>query len=166
MVKKAQATSAAKSNGYDGDQLRAFIAKLEGYDQDLLSEQGAYMNRCRAIRGSIKITFAEAKATGIPKKILAGHVALRKLERKKEAVVESLEEDEGLAEAFDLSASALGDFAALPLGIAAVDRASARVRQRTEKQADADAAVDSLAEEDDDDLRPGFLCDAHSFTPA
>ena len=120
------------------------------------------MNRCRAIRGSIKITFAEAKATGIPKKILASHVALRKLERKKEAVVESLEDDEGLAEAFDLTASALGDFAALPLGIAAVDRASARVRQRTEKQADADAAVDSLAQEDDDDLRPGFLRDAHA----
>jgi uncharacterized protein (UPF0335 family) len=162
MATKAKAGSAAKSNGYDGDQLRAFIAKLEGYDQDLLSEQGAYMNRCRAIRGSIKITFTEAKAAGIPKKILAGHLALRKLERKKQAVVEGLQDDEGLAEAFDMTASALGDFAALPLGVAAVDRAAARVRQRTEKQADADGAIDSLAAEDDDDLRPGFLRAAHA----
>jgi uncharacterized protein (UPF0335 family) len=166
MAKKAQATSAAKSNGYDGDLLRAFIAKLEGYDQDLLSEQGAYMNRCRAIRGSIKIAFTEAKASGIPKKILAGHVALRKLERKKEVVVESFQDDEELAEAFDLTASALGDFAALPLGIAAVDRAAARVRQKSEKQADADAAIDTLAQEDDDDVRPGFLRDAHASVPA
>jgi uncharacterized protein (UPF0335 family) len=166
MAKKAQATSAAKSNGYDGDQLRALIGKLEGYEQDLLSEQGAYMNRCRAIRDSIKITFTEAKAAGIPKKILAGHVALRKLERKKEAVVESLQDEEGLAEAFDMTASALGDFAALPLGIAAVHRAAARVRQRIEKQSGADAAIDSLAAEEDDDFRPGFLRDAHASAPA
>lgn len=135
MAKRVTAADAANiSNGYDGEKLKAYIGKIEGYFADMDSEKGAYMRRCKSIRESIAVVYEEAKALGIPKKVLKAHVDLRKLEGKKEDIVAKLDGDD--AETFEMMADALGDFATLPLGQAAMKRASA-------DPADA-AALDSL----------------------
>lgn len=136
MAKRVKAADAAHaSNGYDGEKLKGYIGKIEGYFADMESEKGAYMRRCKSIRDSIDVVFEEAKALGIPKKVLKAHVDLRKLEGKKEAIVAKLEGDD--AETFEVMADALGDFATLPLGMAAMERVQ-------EADAADKAALDSL----------------------
>lgn len=114
MAKRVKASDPALTNGYDGDKLRAYIEKLEGYQGDIESEKGSYMQRCKNIRDSMDVVYEEAKALGIPKKVLKAHVALRELERKKGMIVDKLSDDD--AESFEIAADALGDFATLPLG--------------------------------------------------
>lgn len=122
MAKRVKAADAANAtNGFDGDKLKGYIGKIEGYFADMESEKGAYMRRCKSIRESMDVVFEEAKALGIPKKVLKAHVDLRKLENKKEALVAKLDGDD--AETFEMMADALGDFATLPLGMAAMERA-------------------------------------------
>jgi Uncharacterized protein conserved in bacteria (DUF2312). len=121
MARRVKASDAARiSNGYDGEKVRAYVSKIEGYFADMESEKGAYMRRCKSIRESIDVVYEEAKALGIPKKVLKAHVDLRKLEGKKEAIVAKLQDDD--AETFEVIADALGDFAMLPLGQAALRR--------------------------------------------
>lgn len=135
MAKRVKASDAAHiSNGYDGDKLKGYIEKIEGYFAEIESSKAAHMNRCQKIRGSMDVVFEEAKALGIPKKVLKAHVDLRMLERRKEAVVEKLGEED--ADTFEMIADALGDFATLPLGQAAAGRTSASDADRS--------ALDSL----------------------
>lgn len=136
MAKRVKATDAASGgNGFDGSKLKGYIGKIEGYFADMESEKGAYMRRCKSIRDSMDIVYEEAKALGIPKKVLKAHVDLRKLEGRKEAIVAKLDGDD--AETFEVMADALGDFATLPLGMAAMERTQAA------DEADK-AALDSL----------------------
>lgn len=121
MAKRVTAADAAGSNGFDGEKLQGYIAKIESYFADMESEKGAYMRRCKSIRGSIDVVYEEAKALGIPKKVLKAHVDLRKLEARKEALVANLDGDD--AETFEMISDVLGDFATLPLGKAALQRA-------------------------------------------
>lgn len=124
MAKRVRASDLARSsNGYDGEKLKNYIGKIEGYSDEIESSKAQHMNRCRHIRGSMDVVFEEAKALGIPKKVLKAHVDLRLLERKKRNVVEKLGDDD--VETFEAMADALGDFATLPLGEAAVKRKAA-----------------------------------------
>lgn len=135
MAKRATAADAArKSNGFDGDKLKSYLTKLDELDAEIESSKGAHMNRCQKIRGSMDVVYEEAKALGIPKKVLKAHHQLRKLEVRKSAVVDKLSDDD--VETFEAVSDALGDFAQLPLGAAAVQRAEASDADR--------AALDSL----------------------
>lgn len=135
MAKRVKASDAAHiSNGYDGDKLKGYIEKIEGYLAEIESSKASHMNRCQKIRGSMDVVFEEAKALGIPKKVLKAHVDLRMLERRKEAVVEKLGEED--ADTFEMIADALGDFATLPLGQSAMQRTTASEADRS--------ALDSL----------------------
>lgn len=120
MAKRVTAKDATVGNGFDGEKLRSYIEKIEGYFDEMESSKATHMNRCRQIRGSMDVVYDEAKALGIPRKILKAHVDLRNLERKKSAVVEKM--DDEAVETFELTADALGDFATLPLGMAAMKR--------------------------------------------
>lgn len=124
MAQRAKAADAAiKANGYDGKTAQAFVRKIEDHLAEIESSKGAHMNRCQKIRGSIDVVYEEAKALGIPKKVLRAHVDLRGLEKRKAGIVEKLNDDE--AETFEAIADALGEFATLPLGMAALRNAEA-----------------------------------------
>jgi hypothetical protein len=109
------------TNGFDPDQLRGIVGKIEQCFADLLSERGAYMNRCRGIREGITAAYDDAKAAGIPKDALKKAVKTRELERKIAEHVAAMEAD--TRENYELIRAALGDFGDLPLGAAALDRA-------------------------------------------
>jgi len=118
MAKRATAADAVRSNGYDSQQLKGFIEKIEGYFAEIESAKAVYMKRSRDIRESISIVYEEAKALGIPKKELKAFVDARKLEEKKARILERFEDTSEL----EAMAEALGDFATLPLGMAALKR--------------------------------------------
>lgn len=72
-------TEPAKSNGIAGDQLRAFIERIERLEEEK-----------KVIGDDIKDVYAEAKGTGFNTKILRKVIALRKktaAEREEEAAI-------------------------------------------------------------------------------
>jgi len=111
----------AKGNGFDQATLQAIVGKIEGNLADLLSERGAYMQRCRVIREAITAVYDDAKEHGIPKKELRAVIRTRELERKIEQTRADLEADEQAT--FEQLQDALGDFGHTPLGQAALDGA-------------------------------------------
>lgn len=122
MAKKPKAAKAG-ANDFDGEKAASFIRKIEAFKADMASEQGAYMARCRAIRESINVVYTEADALGFPRKELKTHVDLRALEVRKRNLVSKLEDAQ--IDTFERLAESLGDFAALPLGAATVQREAA-----------------------------------------
>lgn len=110
-----------KGNGFDRDVLQSLVGRIEGCLADLLSERGAYMNRCRGIREGITAVYDDAKDHGVPKKELKALIRTRELERKIEQTKADLEADE--AATFEQLQDALGDFGNTPLGQAALDGA-------------------------------------------
>lgn len=120
------------TNGFDTEMSQAYVDRLEAIQQQLDSEKGTYMQRCRELRADMAAVLDEAKEDGLPKKLVKIHVNLRKLEKQKEAMIEALGDDD--AETFDLMAEALGDYAKLPLGMAALN--SARQSERADRLAD------------------------------
>lgn len=121
MAQRVKASDAPRgSNGYNPDELKAFIGQLESFERDIESEKGSYMKRCREFRDGQAEVYAEAKNKGISKKALKAHFDLRRLEARKAALYGKLGDDD--ADSFDMMADALGDFAMLPLGAAALER--------------------------------------------
>src|SRR6202030_3317563 len=107
----------AGTNGFDPDVLHALVDRIEGVVEDLLSERGSYMSKCRSMREDIANIYDEAKARGIPTKPLKKAVKARELTRK----IEALRVDFDLIEreTYDQIRHALGDLADTPLGEAA-----------------------------------------------
>jgi hypothetical protein len=113
--KAAQPTS----NGFDPDVLQDIVGRLDELDSTLASERGRFMKRCRDIAEDRKGVMTEAKARGIPLKPLKVELKARKLAHKIEELRSELEADD--ADQAVLIREALGDYADLPLGKAAVD---------------------------------------------
>ena len=113
--------SAARSNGYDSEELRSIVSRIESCFVELLSERGAYMKRCRGIREGITAAYDEATSKGFKKKVLKKLIKTRELERKISESVLEMDKDE--QESYDLMVTALGDFGNTPLGNAALSRA-------------------------------------------
>lgn len=132
----AKQATAAAGNGYDGDKLRGYIEKIEEHFAEMESSKGAHMKRCRDIRESIDVVYEEAKALGIPKKALRAHVKLRQIEAQKSQLIDRLSDDD--VDEFEAIADALGEFAATPLGLSALER-------RRQAAPDGRDAIDSLS---------------------
>lgn len=112
------------TNGLDGEKTRGFVGQIEGFMADLANERGLYMNRCRAIRESIGAVYDDAKGAGLNRKSLKHEIKRRERDRKTQQEFEDLEADQ--RDEVELIRNALGDFAGLPLGKAAVDAAETR----------------------------------------
>lgn len=110
-------------NGYDEEKARNYFAKVEGHLDELATERGEFMRRCKVIRDRISEVVTEARDDlGVPKKAFKAVVKEHELRRKLDAVRDDLDDSE-LIDAFDLLKAALGDFADLPLGAAALSKA-------------------------------------------
>lgn len=108
----------AGTNGFDPDVLSSIVNRIEDVFDDLLSERGSYMVKCKSLREDIANLYDEAKARGIPPKSLKKAVKARDLNRK----IEALREDLDLVDrdTYDQIRHALGDLAETPLGEAAL----------------------------------------------
>jgi len=145
MAKKA----AQATNGFDPAKVQNFVGQIEGYLGDLLSEQGAYMQRCRGIREAISGVYDDAKAAGIPRAELKVLVKTRELERKAIQLRADMELDQQAT--FDMLREALGDFGNTPLGEAALSKA------RPGSTVDGTNTTETAS----DDPRPRYMRDAN-----
>lgn len=107
--------TAAASGGNDlAAKAEIYIRQIEEIDDDLESEKGDYMSRCRVLRDKRKDVFGAAKDNGIAVKPLKAVVKRRKLENKIAGLPSDFDIDksaqyEALAAAF--AGTPFGDFA-------------------------------------------------------
>jgi hypothetical protein len=119
----------------DRDQTERLLREIDEADQQLASLKGEYMAQCKEPRGDIADVFKRAKDSGLPMRPFRALVKNRRLDRRMQANVERLEEDDQAK--YDAIVAGLGpDFCDLPLGQAALRRARAP---------QGEAALDSLA---------------------
>jgi hypothetical protein len=107
-------------NRANPDEMASFVDKYEELEKEILREKMSYMERCRRIREQQKDLLDDAKDQGLPKNVVKAVVKARDLERKVESLLEEMEDD--AAQLFKDIREALGDYADLPLGQAAVSR--------------------------------------------
>lgn len=106
------------SNAIDSTTAKRFVGELDRCDEELLTLRGEYMRACKGVRERKAGWMEQAEAAGIPRQGLKIELKRRDLARK----LKTLESDAGeeVVETADMIREALGDFAALPLGGAAV----------------------------------------------
>jgi hypothetical protein len=122
---KGETASEPGTNGYDKKTVYSYGARLDALDEELESERGKYMKRCRELREEIGSVLDEAKAKGIPKKSFKAVRKAARYQRKAERARDDLEPDE--QDSFDAIAIALGaDFASFGLGKATLDGHAAK----------------------------------------
>jgi uncharacterized protein (UPF0335 family) len=111
-------TKPATQNEPQEADVRQAFSELVAFEDELSSERGSYMQRCRTIRGSIGEVYDSAKSKGITKKVLKSTFKEYLLRQKADACRADLEADEQHER--DMLAEKLGDLAGLPLGQAAM----------------------------------------------
>jgi F0F1-type ATP synthase membrane subunit b/b' len=112
------------SNGIEADLVQPFCDRIENLMDQLATEKGEYMQRCKSIREDITLVLTEAKDAGIPKKAFKAVIKTRELEQKLEAIRDDLEAEQ--QETYDQIRHALGDLADTPLGGATLSKAADR----------------------------------------
>ena len=109
----------AGSNAIDPTTAQRFVGELDRCDEELLTLRGEYMQRCKTVRERKADWMEQAEAAGIPRSGLKVELKRRNLARK----IKTLEADAGeeVVETADMIRDALGGFADMPLGAAAVE---------------------------------------------
>lgn len=115
------AQTAAPTNGFDGNLLNSYLDRIDNVEEEIASIMGKAMAEAKSLRGDIKEIYGEAKDKGIPVKALKTEHRLRSLDRQKSEIVEGLDDED--RDSLEAIQAALGDFASLPLGGAALARA-------------------------------------------
>lgn len=109
-------------NGVDPEKATSFVTRIENLQSEMESERGAYMNKCKEIRGDIAEIYIEVKDAGVSVKAMKVEIKDRMAARRAEKRRAGLEPDE--QDALDLIKHALGELADLPLGAAAMAQAA------------------------------------------
>ena len=111
----------AGSNAIDPTTAQRFVGELDRCDEELLELRGEYMQRCKTVRERKADWMEQAEAAGIPRSGLKVELKRRDLARK----IKTLEADAGeeVVETADMIREALGSFADMPLGAAALEAA-------------------------------------------
>lgn len=117
------APAPAGHNGVNTEKVAKFTADIEALLGDLATAKAEYMRQARTIRDEVNTVYGEAKDAGIPKRAFKAVIRARGLERKLDACRGDLEDADDI-ETFDQIRDALGDLAELPLGQAALGKAS------------------------------------------
>lgn len=107
------------SNRPTPDEAASFLARFEELEAAVEAEKSKFMLACKAIRAEQKDLLDDAKSQGIAKGVIKAIHKARTFEAKAKAAIEDLDEADDRDYALDIR-KALGDFADLPLGAAAV----------------------------------------------
>lgn len=110
------------TNAPDDVDVQTAVKNIEAHYESLASERGVYMQKCKRIRESMASDYEIAGNRGISKKLLKTVIKERELERRIDALTFDLEPDERSER--EMLVEKLGTFGELPLGKAAIDRAS------------------------------------------
>lgn len=111
------------TNSPSDEDVKSAVKNIEERYQDLASERGVYMQKCKRIREGMANDYEAAGNRGISKKLLKKIIKERDLERKIEALTIDLEPDE--RSELEMLVEKLGAFVDTPLGKAAVAAAGA-----------------------------------------
>lgn len=112
------------SNGFDPDQLNAFLATIDKADDELASLRGTYMQDCKGPRASIKNAKALAKKAGLNPAAFSEVVETRRAQRAEKQRLAKLEYSD--LDDYNAMIAALGEFGDTPLGAAALAKAKPR----------------------------------------
>lgn len=94
-------------NKVDKKKLRQFVREIERCDEEVLSERGAFMNKCAAIKERRSGWIEQATEAGMPKRELNALLKTRKLKAKVDTIFGELDEDQQAI--FEQMEFALGD---------------------------------------------------------
>lgn len=111
------------TNAPDDVDVQTAVKNIETHYENLASERGVYMQKCKRIRESMASDYEIAGNRGISKKLLKTVIKERELERRIEALTFDLEPDERSER--EMLVEKLGTFGELPLGKAAIAAAHA-----------------------------------------
>lgn len=114
----ARQANEAMPNSPTDAHVKEAVKQIEECYNDLSTERGKYMQKCKKIREGMADEYESAEKRGISKKLLKKIVKERELERKMIAVTADLEEDD--KSTYEMLVEKLGDFANTPLGKAAI----------------------------------------------
>lgn len=107
-------------NQIDETVAKRWVGEIERKFDDLETERGTYMARCKSIRGQIKELKDAADSAGVGRASLNLTLEERKLERKKQKLRDDVEDD--VIELAEQLHKPIGDLVSLPLGAAAGKR--------------------------------------------
>lgn len=103
------------------EDVQSAVRNVEDRYEELATERGVYMQKCKRIREKMADNYDTAGHRGISKKLLKRIVKERELERKIAALTDDLEPDE--RSELEMLVEKLGEFAYTPLGEAAIQAA-------------------------------------------
>jgi uncharacterized protein (UPF0335 family) len=115
----AERAARSGTNFVEPEKINQFVSDYEGCQAELLKLRMDYMEKCKTVRGDMKVIVDEAKDAGIPKQSFRAVIKSRELERKAKKARDDLA-DIDLQDKYDLIRHALGDLADTPLGQAAI----------------------------------------------
>jgi hypothetical protein len=116
--RNAMSEQQTPTNGYDGQKIEGFLKEIDKLDDELMTLKASYMASCRGPRARIKEVMQQMCESNI--NLNAFRVLLRshRDDRKRQASLAALEDDD--RGAYDLLLSALGEFGDTELGQAAL----------------------------------------------
>ena len=132
----------------DSVKARRFVSEIDRCFDELDSERGSYMSRCKGIRERIKDWKDQAEASGIPRRGLNHLLKRREIESKLKAHEDDAEEE--IRETADMIDVALGGekgLAGSPLGAAAGGKEAdeeVRGEQQRKREAERKAGAEKL----------------------
>lgn len=113
-----------QTNAIDPTTAQRFVGELDRCDEELLTLRGEYMQRCKTVRERKADWMEQAADAGLPRAGLKHYLKERKLLAA--VSFHRQEAEPEIVETADMIREALGDFAALPLGGAAVEAAGGK----------------------------------------
>ena len=97
----------------------SFVSRFEEFEAEIETEKSKFMLACKAIRGRQRELLDDAKSQGVAKGVVKAVCKARKFEAKARDAMAEFDEPDDRDYAADI-AKALGGFADLPLGAAAI----------------------------------------------
>jgi uncharacterized protein (UPF0335 family) len=122
MPRRKKTEDETPRTGHNGPSPVAFVERVERLHGQILKQRAECMVAYRALRADITDILVEAEQAGVTRRSLKAVLKARALEAKADAVRTDLEPEDRTK--YDDIRVALGDFADLPLGQAALASAS------------------------------------------